>query len=147
MKLVLETTCHKAQIRLGWTKVVLVVNTAHAHKLWFTCLKTAEYSIVLKSSLICQWVCTNDSYSTAKENLTLHVRGPSYLSLTRSISWLLIPWLLTSPEHQQQCYWLYRLCRYFSYSRNDFEYMCQINVEEWHKMQLYVYVPSEKFSA
>ena len=26
--------------------------------------------------------------------LTLNVRGPSYLSLTRSISWLLMPWLL-----------------------------------------------------
>ena len=28
--------------------------------------------------------------------LTLNVRGPSYLGLTRSISWLLMPWLLTS---------------------------------------------------
>ena len=32
---------------------------------------------------------------------TLNVRGPSYLGLTRSISWLLMPWLLTSPGHQQ----------------------------------------------
>ena len=31
---------------------------------------------------------------------TLDVRGPSYLGLTRSISWLLLPWLLTSPGHQ-----------------------------------------------
>ena len=29
---------------------------------------------------------------------------------------------------------------------NVFKYLCQINVEEWHKMQIYVYVPSEKFS-
>ena len=29
--------------------------------------------------------------------LTLNVRGPSYLGLTKSISWLLMPWLLTSP--------------------------------------------------
>ena len=36
-----------------------------------------------------------------KSALTLNVRGPSYLSLTRSISWLLMPWLLTSPGHQQ----------------------------------------------
>ena len=34
---------------------------------------------------------------------TLNVRGPSYLGLTRSISWLLMPWLLTSPGHQQPC--------------------------------------------
>ena len=43
--------------------------------------------------------------------LTLNVRGPSYLGLTRSISWLLMPWLLTSPGHQQPWYWLCRLCR------------------------------------
>ena len=37
----------------------------------------------------------------APSNLTLNVRGPSYLGFTRSISWLLMPWLLTSPGHQQ----------------------------------------------
>ena len=35
--------------------------------------------------------------------LTLNVWGPN---LTRSISWLLMPWLLASPEHQQPWYWL-----------------------------------------
>ena len=35
---------------------------------------------------------------------TLNVRGPSYLGLTRSISWLLMPWLLASPGHQQPWY-------------------------------------------
>ena len=61
--------------------------------------------------------------------LTLNVRGPSYLGLTRSISWLLMPWLLTSPGHQQPWYWLYRICRSWSYSRKDFKYLCHINVE------------------
>ena len=79
-------------------------------------------------------------------DLTLNMRGPSFLGLTRSISWLLMPWLLTSPEHQQPWYWLYRICRSFSYLGKGFKYMCQINVEEWHKMQIYVYIPSEKFS-
>ena len=36
--------------------------------------------------------------------LTLNVRGRSYLGLTRSMSWLLMPWLLTSPWHQQPWY-------------------------------------------
>ena len=76
--------------------------------------------------------------------LSLNVRGPSYLGLTRSISWLLMPWLLTSPGHQQPWYWLYRICRSFSYSRKCFKYLCQINVEEWHKMQINVYVPSAR---
>ena len=66
--------------------------------------------------------------------LTLIARGPSYLGLTRSISWLLMPWLLTSPGYQQPWYWLYRICRSFSYLRKDFEYLCHINAEEWHKI-------------
>ena len=66
--------------------------------------------------------------------LTLNVRGPSYLGLTRSISWLLKPWLLTSPGHQQPWYRLYRICRSLSYMRKDFKDLCHINVEEWHKM-------------
>ena len=51
--------------------------------------------------------------------LTLNVRGPSYLGLTRSWSWLLMPWLLTSPGHHQQWYWLYAVYRSLSYSRKD----------------------------
>ena len=61
--------------------------------------------------------------------LTLNVREPSYLGLTRSISWLLMPWLLTSPGHQQPWYWLCRICRSWSYLRKGFKYLCHINVE------------------
>ena len=61
--------------------------------------------------------------------LTLNVRGPSYHDLTRSISWLLMPWLLTSPGHQQPWYWLYWISRPWSYLRKDFKYLCHINVE------------------
>ena len=61
--------------------------------------------------------------------LTLNMWGPSYLGLTRSISWLLMPWLLTSPGHQQPWYWLCRICKSWSYLRKDFKYMCHINVE------------------
>ena len=51
--------------------------------------------------------------------LALNVRGPSYLGLTRSISWLLMFWLLPSPGHQQLWYWLCNICRSWSYSRKD----------------------------
>ena len=68
-----------------------------------------------------------------KTALTLNVRGPSYLSLTRSISWLLMPWLLPSPGNRQPWYWLYRVCRSF-FSLKDFKYLYNSNVEKWHKM-------------
>ena len=66
--------------------------------------------------------------------LTLNVRGPSYLGLTKSILWLLMPWLLASPEHQQPWYLLCRIGRSLYYSRRKFNYLCHISVEEWHKM-------------
>ena len=57
---------------------------------------------------------------------------------------LLMPWLCKEPGHQQPWYWVYRICRFFSYLRKCFKYPCQINLEERHKMQIYVYVRSEK---
>ena len=66
--------------------------------------------------------------------LTLNVWGPSYLGLTRSISWILMPWLLTSPGNQQPWYWLCRIGRFLLYLRKDFKYLHRINVEKWHKM-------------
>ena len=62
-------------------------------------------------------------------SLTLNVWGPSYLGLTRSVSWLLMPWLLTSPGHQQPWYWPCRICESWPYLRKDFKYPCHINVE------------------
>ena len=67
-------------------------------------------------------------------DLTLNVWWPSYLDLTRSISLLLMPWLLTSPGHQQPWYWLCTIGRFLSYLRKDFNYLRRINVEKLHKM-------------
>ena len=61
--------------------------------------------------------------------LTLNVQGPSYLGLTRSISWLLMSWLLMPKGHQQPWYWLCRICKSWSYFRKEFKYLCHINVE------------------
>ena len=46
-----------------------------------------------------QWFCLNH-FVSGLNLLTFNVQGPSYLGLTRSISWLLMAWLLTSPGHQ-----------------------------------------------
>ena len=59
----------------------------------------------------------------------LSVRGPSYLGITRSMTWLLVPWLLTSAGHQQPSYWQCRICRSWIYLGKDFKYLCHINME------------------
>ena len=63
--------------------------------------------------------------------LTFSVRGPSYPGLTRPISWLLMPWPLASPEHQQPSYWLCNLSRSISYRREAFNHLCHVSVEGW----------------
>ena len=68
------------------------------------------------------------------KGLTLNVQGPIYIGFTRSISWLLMPWLITSPWHQQPWYWLCRIDRFLSYLRKDFNSLRRINVKKWHKM-------------
>ena len=82
------------------------------------------------------WLTTKSCSTQWVERMriTLNVRGPSYIGLTRSISLLLMPWLLTSPGHQQPWYWLCRIGRFLSYVRKDFNYLRRINVETWHKM-------------
>ena len=52
------------------------------------------------------------------------MQGPYNLGLTRSISWLLMTWLLTSPGHQQPLYWLCRIGMSLSYARRNFKYLC-----------------------
>ena len=42
--------------------------------------------------------------------------------------------ILASPGHQHPWYWLCRIGRSFFYMRMDFNYLCLVNVEEWHKM-------------
>ena len=66
--------------------------------------------------------------------LTLSMGETELSWLTRSISGLLMPWLLASPGHQQPWYWLCKIDKSWSYTRKDFNYLWHVSVEEWHKM-------------
>ena len=50
--------------------------------------------------------------------LTLPVLKPGYSAIIRSISWLLMPWLLASPGHQQPWYWICRITMSLSSTDN-----------------------------
>ena len=129
-----------------------LINTA-----WLSSLNSCNWALiscsysdkVTLSPLSIYIQATKSSYNMVEYNmisyiaqqllnlLTLNVRGLSYLGLTgltRSISWLLMPWLLTSPGHQQPWYWLCRIGRFLSYLRKDFNYVHRINVKKWQKM-------------
>ena len=70
--------------------------------------------------------------------LTLNVQWPSHLDLTMSISWLLMPWLLTSPGHQQLWYWLCRICKSWSYLKTSSSLLFLYLVEEFFLPKLLV---------
>ena len=100
---------------------------------------TLQYPSIITKVMFTLYVNSRNYYLWCLHNfdlwrnkLTLNVRGPSNLGLTRSIPWLLMPWLLTPPGHQQPWYWLCRICKSWSYSRKDFKYLC--HMEWWHKM-------------
>ena len=69
--------------------------------------------------------------SLGHNELTLSMQGPSYLSLIRSISLLLMPWLLASPGQQQQWHWLWEIGKSLSYTRKNSNYLYIVSVEEW----------------
>ena len=100
------------------------IQSGDTHALVHNCLlksKNVQKLLLYKVVVVCG--------SPHLYSLTLNVRGPSYLGLSKSISWLLMPWLLTSPGHQQPWYWLCGICRSWSYLRKDFKNLCHVNVE------------------
>ena len=55
------------------------------------------------------WLCLYYQFLVYSiDSFTFDVRGPSYLGFNRSVSILLMPWLLASPGHQHPWYWLCR---------------------------------------
>ena len=69
--------------------------------------------------------------------LTLLVLKWEYSEITRRISWLMMPWLLESSGHQQLWYWLGRISRSLSSTKNDFSDLHLHSVEKWYEMQIY----------
>ena len=80
-------------------------------------LSIGLWSFITSHSVLCMCVLCGRRWGNV---LTLNVRGPSYLCLIRSISWLLMPWLLTSPGHQQPWYWLLHILYYINGLTHDF---------------------------
>ena len=65
--------------------------------------------------------------------------------VTRSITWLLLPWLFVFPGHQQPWYLLYRINVHSSSMRKDFNYLCDLSEKKWQQMQKYFNVSSKQF--
>ena len=77
-----------------------------------------------------EYLCFLKKYWT-HNGLNLSMQGPRYLGLMRSISWLLMPWLLALSGHQQPWYWLCEISKSLSYMRKDSNYLCYVSAEEW----------------
>ena len=60
-----------------------------------------------------------------------------YFGITRSISWLLMPWRLASPGHQQPWYWRSTMWIIRSSSGVNFNNLQCFVVKEWCEMQIH----------
>ena len=71
------------------------------------------------------------------ELTTFLVLTLEYCGRTMSIPWLLMPWLLMSPGHQQTWHWLCRVNGSLSSTRRDFNHLCHLSHE---KNQKYIFM-------
>ena len=66
--------------------------------------------------------------------------------ITKSIPWLLMPWLLASPGHLHPLYCQCKINRSLSFMGNDFNNLLHLSVEKWRKIQINFYISWNKFS-
>ena len=125
----IETILHQAQLALNYQSTTKCWTLLYYVWLvpcrWW--LRGVIFAITRRNSAWLQEMWQRGQYNF----LALNVRRPNYLGLTRSISWLLIPGLLTSAGHQQPWYSLCRICRsqdlstcVISMWSNDIRYKC-----------------------
>ena len=70
--------------------------------------------------------------------LNLQVPKLDYFKRTKSLPWLLMPWLLVSQK--KPWYWLCIINRSLSSTRQDFNYLLHLKSETGLKMQIYMYI-------
>ena len=69
-----------------------------------------------------------------KPKLTLRVLKPG---ITRSMPWLLMPWLNVFLGYQQSWFGLFRVNRWLCLTKKNFTYLCHLNVKIWSKIQMH----------
>ena len=115
------------------------------------CLCSNLYNLSSKNSsrfhITSPFVGESEGGQKYKKRLNLTC-GKSYPGLTSSLSWMLLPWFLASPGHQQPWYWLLIPGRSFPYTGKNFKYLRHINVEEYIciYINVYIYACYEKMS-
>ena len=67
---------------------------------------------------------------TAESSLTFLALKSEHSRIIMSIPWLLMPWLIASPGHQQLWYWICRMKWFLSSTRKDFNYLHHLS-EKW----------------
>ena len=81
-------------------------------------------------SICCLMSCEPDLNQWPQE-LTLLLLTLEYTVKIRPIQWLLMTWLLVSPEHQQLWHWLCKINRSLSSKRNDIYWLCHFCDKKW----------------
>ena len=85
---------------------------------------------VVARSLHCETMNIQQLQQSPRQILTLLLLEMEYSGFWGSISCLLMPWLLKSPEHQQAWYWLCRTDNRYCCAGVDFIYLDRNEIED-----------------
>ena len=112
---------------------------------WGYTVRTLKYIWVIWG---CEVIRNHDDYIPCV-HVPLTLLMPlkqEYSRLTRSIPWVLLPWHLTPPGHQQQCYESYRINRSLPPTNLNFNNLYNLCVEIWQQILTYIQISSNTFS-
>ena len=92
------------------------------------------------NALSCSNICQIWMWS-----LTLVVLRLEYYSKrTKSIPWLLMPWLLALPGHEQPWLWNCKINRSLLTMSKYWNHLHRLTIQKWQKMQIYFYTSACK---
>ena len=125
-------------VKLPWSRWIPwdPIRVKRQHTMVWHCQATSHYLNQFNQVPSCHqtpmnWAKIIFRRSAIQWLLTLNMLGPSSSVLTRSISWLLMAWLIASPGHQHQWYRLCKIGRSLFSMRKDFYDLCHISMDEW----------------
>ena len=127
----------KVFVGISWFQISLFLSENDMTEEIIVSLALNGFEIIFTDLII---IFQNDRSHLTKYFSSLWCWNQNTTGRTRSILWLLMPWLLTLPGHQQQWYQLCRINGSLSSMRKAFNHLPNMSVEKWLIMQIYFYV-------
>ena len=123
----LENIAYKMAVISGLNEL----NVRHSHSHWGQFIDFSDTGLFSQDTSMVDIYHITYPFIMTYKRLTLLVLKPECYWTTRSIPWLLMPWLLASPGHQHPWHCWYRIKGSLCSTMKDFKHLCPLSDEEW----------------